>query len=102
MKLAAFRVVPAATLFDRLLDIRDYRMPIGPLRAFDVLGNNWNYGSSLGATFSKGGTLTLPFAAGNDAIAIVRQRRTASDSSAPHFGARRPRDRSTASPSGDS
>jgi hypothetical protein len=45
VKLAAFRVVPAVTLFDPTTDIRDYRMPIGGRSEYSVIGTSWAYGS---------------------------------------------------------
>lgn len=47
VKLAAFRVVPAATLFDPETDIRDYRMPIGPVTS---LVSQWQYAISQSGT----------------------------------------------------
>jgi len=61
VKLAAFKVTPGMTLFDfKSGEVRDYRMPLGPVSAYEVVGKNWAYSSAAAHTFAADGSLTIP------------------------------------------
>lgn len=60
VKLAAFRVSPAMTTFNPTTDIRDYRMPVGPISVVDIPGTGYAIQSGGSEATSNAGILTLP------------------------------------------
>lgn len=72
VKLAAFLVTPAMTVFDPTTDIRDYRMPLGPVSMVDVPGHLWAHRKGEeNASELDTGSLRLIASAGATAICTL-------------------------------